>query len=265
MRSFLAKSVGVTTPLQLKVGSGYGLYEAPPHITGLRLKLAMTGTRSVTYPYTGGPEGGTKTITETLDYFHEINLVREAWVPEDTEMYVDDYGYGLISGGTASPSAISSGTFLALTAPWTDRDYNDLAMFIGQQSVDLYCNAVSNGPCGTWEITHSAAPGLDSSGNLPGKFMPIPFFGFLDSDAGNHRLPFNRWFQQMGEAPSQWGSPIGTADSDGVDLTGWSIAQWRDKTGVIHGFTWTETDWTAFDPDNNSTSDVTMDYEWELS
>ena len=265
MRSFLAKSVGVTTPLQLKVGAGYGLYEAAPHITGLRLKLAMTGTRSVTYPYTGGPEGGTVTVTETLDYLHELNLTREAWTPEESEMYVDDYGYGPIAGGTAFGVTPSAGKFIALTAPWLDPGFADPAMFIGQQSVNIHTPSESNGSCGTWEITHSTVPANDTSGDLLGKVMPVPYFDFVDSDFGNYRLPFNLWRAPMPSAPSDSGSGIGTADSEGVDLTGWSIAQWRDKTGVIHSFTHTETDWERFDPEGNSTSDVVTNYEWELS
>ena len=228
-------------------GAGGGNVEASPHLETLRIKLTLSGSRSRTV--------GNITEEESLSYTKEITYSR---VPLPISAY---NGLSRLTPAT--------GIFELIDSPDTPipaanefqlatRTYGSVPMHMGWQNLQftLYDSGnFASEVCGDWTYTDAGDPANDDSGDIEIDQLPTPWIPVFDPARA---------------APSDifYGNPSGVVIAPSVlftsyqgsmneDISGWTNADWRAKTGVQTA--------SYTQPSGGITSSVVANLEWELS
>lgn len=232
-------------------GEDPDIFEAPPHITTLRLKVTLSGGHSYT-------DSLGYLLTETLDYTKEVTLSRveiprvwDEWttypdIPDMTGVYGADRGEPYVAMDAPAP-----GNFLAITQGTFGKD-----MEIAKRGLLLiYDTAYEPEVCGTYEYYRSTPGSSYLSGDmLLGTLPSLRFW-----DRASEREP-NRKFSAEASIPSFFYSP-GPSTLD-FDVSAWTVSEWRSKLQV-YSASFAEETWAGGAGD--SFTDVVIEVEWELS
>ena len=225
-----------------------GYFEASPHINTLRIKLTLSGSRSRTV--------GNITEEESLSYSKEITYSR---VPLPISAY-----------NTMSRLTPATGLFELISSPATPipaanefqlatRTYESIPVHIGWQNLTFFLYDTGNFTsevCGDWTYTDSGNPDNDDSGDIEIDQLPTPWIPVFDPARAAPSNIFYGNSYGVTIAPSVlFGS--GYSGSMNEDISGWTDADWRAKTGVQTA--------SYSQPSGGTTSSVVADLEWELS
>ena len=235
-RSIMCKTPG--QPMQV-------FNDASPHIQNYRIKAIFSGVREY--------DDGTYIFKETLSGTFENAFARKSI--RGSLSVVVEYGFG-IEDDIDDTGADVFDIYYPLAGDFTaevDVETRNMA----KQQVRIYLPSV-NETIGSHEQKRKSDGVVISSGNIIQTIALPPVFTHSIPPL-NSRTSADRW----GIAPgvtSHWGNGLYTSAAE-LDLSGWSVAQWRALTG-INTATFNETSW---DIGTGGTSTVQAEYEWELS
>jgi hypothetical protein len=255
--SLIARNISVRNPLAFGADTGVGgvKIEASPAITFLRVKMIFTGTRTETTT-----DSNPITRTETLDYTKELTLTRvpiekNGAVLSSPVIQVSPYGYDKSSQIVTNPS---DSDFRLTQTIFSNNGSPPQNM--ARNSVDLYWNRdFEEEVCGSWEYENTDSPELNESGDITiSSFPEISFTEFIGAGYTNSAT---RWGAETTgfAAPSHFTGRVESLDPFYIDISEWTIGQWRAKMG-INTFTIAETD---FRDEGSSSVEATL--EWEFS
>jgi len=224
-----------------------GYFEASPHINTLRIKLTLSGSRSRTV--------GNITEEENLSYSKEITYSR---VPLPISAY-----------NTMSRLTPATGIFELISSPATPipaanefqlatRTYESIPVHIGWQNLQFFLYDTGNFTsevCGDWTYTDTGNPANDDSGDIEIDQLPTPWIPVFDPARAAPSDIFYGNYYGVVIAPSVlFRSYTGSMNAD---ISGWTDADWRAKTGVQTA--------SYTQPSGGITSSVVANLEWELS
>tara|TARA_R110002096_G_scaffold153549_1_gene317368 strand:- start:318 stop:830 length:513 start_codon:yes stop_codon:yes gene_type:complete len=164
----------------------------------------------------------------------------------------------------------STGLFELISSPATPipaanefqlatRTYESIPVHIGWQNLTFFLYDTGNFTsevCGDWTYTDSGNPDNDDSGDIEIYQLPTPWIPVFDPARAAPSNIFYGNSYGVTIAPSVlFGS--GYSGSMNDDISGWTDADWRAKTGVQTA--------SYSQPSGGITSSVVADLEWELS
>ena len=247
-------NVGLLNPLKLlDLGE---LTEGPPFYSELRIKLEISGSRSIV-------DLGL-TYSESFNFSKEVTFSRAPLELDTDGIDFPNAEDGLVNFDFDSvffvtPVEPASGDFCVATVPWS-KSSPASPQQTGRQALSLfYATTFTPEVCGTWSITGNPDPADDTSGDIEISAFPIPSFALSTGITGplDYRKPYDEWEAYI-EIPSVLAASTG--DTVALDISGWTNAEWRSKLGV-HSVTYNDSGWYGV----GSTSNAEATFEWELS